>query len=159
MQRNRGKCANTLMFSLETRIPGIREDSQAPSLREPRFRLSPPSVGARKSGGPEHVPARPSRLMSASATPERPPAVLHSAQEDFPGDRELAILPSGKLYMLRLLNNCLGGHQRMTKDKICQVSMLQRNSSQEHRFIRSPDSSLHPACLQPQPVSAVECFA
>src|SRR5882762_5548063 len=32
-------------------------------------------------------------------------------------------ISSGKLYILRPLNNGLGGHQRVTKDKICQVSM------------------------------------
>ena len=42
--------------------------------------------------------------------------------------------------MVRLLDNGLGGTQRVTKDKIRQVGVVQRHRAQEQRLFLGPNS-------------------
>jgi hypothetical protein len=56
-------------------------------------------------------------------------------------------IPGGELQMIRLLDDGLGGKQGVTKDKIRQVRMAQRNRAQEQRFFLGANPQGHPAIV------------
>jgi len=56
-------------------------------------------------------------------------------------------IPLGELQVICLFDHGLGGQQGVTKDKICQVGVLQRYRAQEQRFLLGPNPQGHPAVV------------
>jgi hypothetical protein len=56
-------------------------------------------------------------------------------------------ISAGKLDMIRLVDDGLGGPHSVMNDKIRKVSVLQRHGTHEQRFFLGPNPQGHPAIV------------